>query len=85
MEYANTPHFEQCNILAVQRGTIEESMTIARSASRNAKQDSKEFPRIVPPSDRSAFAVNVLFLMITNYGYAFPQPKIMILPIFLCE
>ena len=36
---------------------------MASKASRNAKQDSKELPRIVPPSERSACAVSVLFLM----------------------
>jgi hypothetical protein len=50
MEYTNTP-FEQLVESDVQRGTIEESNTIASKASRNAKQDSKEFPRIVPPSE----------------------------------
>ena len=66
MEYTNTP-FEQLVESDVQRGTIEESNTIASKASRNAKQDSKEFPRIVPPSERSALAESVLFLMCASY------------------
>jgi hypothetical protein len=66
MEYTNTP-FEQLIENDVQRGTIEESNTIASKASRNAKQDSKEFPRIVPPSERRALAESVLFLICTSY------------------
>ena len=68
-----------------QRGTIEEYKTMASRASRNAKQDSKEFPRIVPPSERREFAESVLFLMATNYSNAVPPPKDYLLPLFLCE
>jgi hypothetical protein len=74
MEYTNTP-FEQLMEGNVQRGTIEERDTIASKASRNAKHDSKEFPRIVPPSERSACAVSVLFLMYASYRYDIPPPK----------
>ncbi len=84
MEYTNTP-FEQLKKGDVQRGTIEESSTIASKASRNAKHDSKEFPRIVPPSESNACAESVLFLMCANYRYAIPPPKIELLPLFLCE
>jgi len=66
MEYTNTPS-ERLGKDDVQRGTIEESNTIASKASRNAKHDSKEFPRIVPPSDNTACAESVLFLMFANY------------------
>lgn len=69
----------------IQRGTIEESSTMAIKASRNAKQDSKELPRIVPPLESSACAVNVLFLMLANYRYVIPPPKFIELPLFLCE
>lgn len=69
----------------IQRGTIEESSTMANKASRSAKQDSKELPRIVPPLERSACAVNVLFLMLANYRYVIPPPKFKVLPLFLCE
>ncbi len=84
MEYTNTP-FEQLIESVVQRGTIEESNTIASNASRNAKHDSKEFPRIVPPSERRACAVSVLFLMYASYRYDIPPPKNQLLPLFLCE
>lgn len=58
---------------------------MASRASRNAKQDSKEFPRIVPPSERREFAESVLFLMATNYSNAVLPPKDYLLPLFLCE
>lgn len=69
----------------IQRGTTEESKTMASKASRNAKHDSKELPRIVPPLESSACAVNVLFLMLANYRYVIPPPKFKVLPLFLCE
>lgn len=84
MEYTNTP-FEQLRLSSVQRGIIEDSNTIASKASRNAKHDSKEFPRIVPPSERRACAASVLFLMHTSYRYDIPPPKNQLLPLFLCE
>lgn len=59
--------YEQQMNLVIQRGTTEESNTMASKASRNAKHDSKELPRIVPPSQRRACADKVLFLIHANY------------------
>lgn len=55
------------NLRPNQRGTTEENNTIANNASRKAKHDSKELPRIVPTPERSVFAVNVLFRMNASY------------------